>query len=168
MLDFRRPLLLSVAAAGLLAAPARATAPGAAGDIVFQRYLAPDNAQGSIFTIAPSGTGERQVTASPLGLTDRFPDFGPHSERIAFQRCGDTCQVMSVKRDGTDLRALTPLCPPGVFPPACTDDAYPAYSPNGKRIAFQRISGNVDPDTGQPEHVAIWLMQSSGQAPRPV
>jgi TolB protein len=168
MLRFRRLLPLSLASAGLLAAPAHATAPGANGDIAFQRYLAPDNAQGSIFTIAPDGTSEHQVTASPPGLTDRFPDFGPHSERIAFQRCGDTCQVMSVKRDGSDLRALTALCPPGVFPPACTDNAYADYSPNGKRIAFQRISGNSDPQTGQPEHVAIWFMQSSGQAPRPV
>jgi TolB protein len=154
---------------GVLASAARATAPGVAGDIVFQRYLGPDNSQGSIFTIRPNGTGERQVTSSPPGMTDRFPDFGPHSERIAFQRCGEFfCQVMSVNRDGTDLRALTPGCAPGQFPPACTDDSYAAISPNGKRIAFVRVSGNIDEETGQPDHIAIWFMQSSGQAPRAV
>ena len=153
---------------GVLASAAGATAPGVAGDIVFQRYLAPENTQGSIFTIRPDGTGEHQVTTSPPGFTDRFPDFGPHSEFIAFQRCADTCQVMSVNRDGTGLRALTAMCDPGQFPPDCTDDSYAAISPNGKRIAFVRISGNFDPETGQPEHVAIWFMQSSGQAPRAV
>jgi Tol biopolymer transport system component len=159
-------LVTMVVTAG--AVPAQATAPGSAGDIVFQRYLAPENTQGSIFTIRPDGTGEHQVTTSPPGMTDRFPDFGPHSEFIAFQRCADTCQVMSVNAGGTNLRALTPMCPPGVFPPACTDDSYPAISPNGKRIAFVRISGNVDQETGQPDHVQIWFMQSSGQAPRAV
>lgn len=126
---------------------AQATPPGVAGNITFQRYLGPDNSQGSIYTIDPAGSGEHQVTNSPPGLTDRFPDFSPHSERIAFQRCGDTCHVMSVKADGTDLRSLTQMCPPGVFP---------------------RIWGDADPETGQPAHVQIWFMQSSGQAPRAV
>src|SRR3954454_20538942 len=85
---------------GVLASAARATAPGVAGDIVFQRYLAPENSQGSIFTIRPDGTRERQITTSPPGLTDRLPDFSPHSERIAFQRCGDVRLLMSVTPDG--------------------------------------------------------------------
>src|SRR3954468_6803137 len=113
---------------GVAATPAQATAPGVAGDIVFQRYLGPDNSQGSIFTIRPDGTRERQVTSAPAGMTDRFPDFGPHSQRIAFQRCGDFCQLMSVAADGTELRALTTMCAPGQMPPACTDNSYPAYS----------------------------------------
>ena len=48
-----------VAVFGVLASAAGATAPGVAGDIVFQRYLGPDNSQGSIYTISPDGTGER-------------------------------------------------------------------------------------------------------------
>src|SRR4029453_9973719 len=108
----------------VLASAAHATAPGVAGDIVFQRYLAPENTQGSIFTIAADGSGERQVTTSPPGMTDRFPDFGPHSEGIAFHPCGGFgCQVMRVNRDGRNLRALTAVCAPGQFPPACTDNA---------------------------------------------
>ena len=102
----------------VLTTAAQATAPGVSGDIVFQRYLGPDNSQGSIFTIRPDGTREHQVTTSPPGMTDRFPDFGPHSEFIAFQRCADFCQVMSVNRDGTNLRALTQMCAPGQIPPA--------------------------------------------------
>ncbi len=149
-------------------AAAQATAPGDAGAIAFQRYLGPDNSQGSIFMISPDGTGERQLTSSPPGLTDRFPDVGPHSERIAFQRCGDFCHVMTVKADGTGLQALTTMCAPGQIPPACTDDSYPAYSPNGQHIAFVRVSGHLDEETGQPDHVAIWLMHRSGKAPRVV
>src|SRR4051812_24822643 len=172
MFKSRRPhwvlWLIALTPAGILAAPAQATAPGVAGDIAFQRYLGPDNSQGSIFTIRPDGTRERQVTSAPAGMTDRFPDFGPHSQRIAFQRCGDFCQLMTVKADGTDLQALTPLCAAGQFPPACTDNSYPAYSPNGERIAFVRLSGHFDDQTGQPDHIAIWFMTRAGNAPRAV
>jgi TolB protein len=152
----------------VFASAARATAPGVPGDIAFQRYLGPDNSQGSIYTIRPNGTGERQVTSSPPGLTDRFPDFGPHSSRIAFQRCADFCQVMTVKADGTDLEALTTLCASGQAPPDCTDNFYPAFSPKPVRIAFVRIFGNMDEETGQIDHVAIWVMGPQGQSPRAV
>ena len=152
----------------VLASSAQATAPGVAGDIVFQRYLGPDNSQGSIYTIRADGTGERQVTSTPPGLTDRFPDFGPRSRSIAFQRCADFCQVMTVKPDGTDLRALTPMCAAGQEPPECTDNAYPAFSPDGRRIAFARLFGRIDPETGQPDHIGIWLMGRDGSAPRAV
>jgi TolB protein len=172
MFKSRRPhwvlWLISLASAGILAAPAQATAPGVAGDIAFQRYLGPDNSQGSIYTTRPDGTGERQVTLSPPGMTDRFPDFGPHSKRIAFQRCADFCQVMTVKADGTGLQALTTMCAAGQIPPACTYNFYPAYSPNGQHIAFVRVSGHLDEETGQPDHIAIWLMHRSGNAPRAV
>src|SRR4051794_18986839 len=152
----------------VFAGAAHATAPGVAGNIVFQRYLGPDNSQGSIYTIRADGTHERQVTSSPPGMTDRFPDFGPHSQRIALQRCADSCQVMTVTADGTDLQALTPLCAAGQIPPACTDNFNPAYSPNGERIAFTRVFGRIDEATGQPDHVAIWFMQRAGNAPRAV
>ena len=153
---------------GVLASAARATAPGVPGDIVFQRYLGPDNSQGSIFTIRPNGTGERQVTASPPGMTDRFPDFGPHSEQIAFQRCTDFCQVMTVRADGTELRALTTMCAPGQTPPDCTDNFYPAFSPNGSRIAFVRAFGHIDAETGRIDNVGIWVMSRKGTSPRAV
>ena len=153
---------------GVLASAARATAPGVPGDIVFQRYLGPDNSQGSIFTIHPDGTGERQVTSSPPGMTDRFPDFGPHSKQIVFQRCADFCQVMTVMADGTDLQALTTMCAPGQIPPDCTDNFYPAFSPNGGRIAFVRAFGSIDEETGQIDHVGIWVMGRKGTAPRAV
>lgn len=152
---------------GVLTSAAQATAPGVPGDIAFQRYLGPGNSQGSIYLIHPDGTGERQVTSPPLGFTDRFPDLSPHSERIAFERCGDFCHVMSVKADGTDLQSLTRMCGPGEIPPACTEDFFPAWSPNGQHLVFVRASGHVDEETG-PDHVAIWIMHRSGQAPRGV
>ena len=32
------------------------------------------------------------------------------------------------------------MCAPSQIPPACTDNSYPAYSPNGNRVAFVRVA----------------------------
>ena len=66
-----------VAVFGVLASAARATALGVPGDIVFQRYLGPDNSQGAIYTISPDGTGERQVTSSPPRHDRPVPGLRP-------------------------------------------------------------------------------------------
>jgi TolB protein len=71
-------LLLGVVAGAALAAP-----PADNGSIAFRRYLGPERTKGAIFTIAPDGTGERQVSRPPRGLSDDFPEFAPDGSFIA-------------------------------------------------------------------------------------
>jgi TolB protein len=140
-------LLLAV-----LAETASATAPG--------RYLGPDRTMGALYTIAPLGVGERQLTTPPAGASDDFPDWAADGSRVAFQRCSDFCQVMTV-RPGSQPVAITPGCPPGSAPPACTDDSYPAFSPDAKQIAFTRGSGTID-ENGI-DDVSIWTARADGR-----
>ena len=149
----------------VLAETASATAPGRNGPIVFRRYLGPDRTMGALYTIAPLGFGERQLTAPPAGSSDDFPDWAADGSRVAFQRCTDFCQVMTV-RPGSQPVAITPGCPPGSAPPACTDDFHPAFSPDVKRIAFTRASGKLD-ENGI-DHEQIFIMRADGSHARRV
>jgi Tol biopolymer transport system component len=165
----RRVGIFTLAATSLavtvLAAPAAATPPGENGDIAFRRYLGPDRTMGAIIAIAPDGTRERQLTTPPDGHGDDVPDWAPDGSRVAFHRCADVCQILTVRPDGTELTPLSPSCPPGVLPPACTDNFDPAFSPDGKRLAFARASGEIDAN-GAIEHVEIWIMRADGSHPR--
>ena len=51
-----------------------------------------------------------------------------------------------MRADGTGLRRLTPYCRSGRGIPKCrADDGWPAWSPDGKHIAFQRLAGRLRP-----------------------
>ena len=133
----RRAILVVAASitviGGLCASPAGATAPGKNGDIVFRRFVAD---VGTLFTIKPDGTGERQVLTPPEGSTDDFPDFASDGSLIAFERCAELCHVMVVRPDGSGLRQVG------------TDggNANAALSPNVRRVAFTRYSGPIRDD----------------------
>jgi hypothetical protein len=126
-------LIPSVLACAVLAQSASATAPGRNGRIAFKRYLGPDRSSGAVFTIAPGGWGERQLTSPPVGASDDFPDNASDGSFVAFQRCVDLCQIFTVPTHGGAPVALTPACPPGGFFPECTDSAGPAISPDTGR-----------------------------------
>jgi Tol biopolymer transport system component len=153
--------LAALLALGAAADTAHATAPGRNGLITFRRYLDPDRSVGAIFTIAPDGSGERQATSPPAGYTDAFPDYAADGSLIAFGRCNpDLCRVYTVRPDGSHLRALTSTCPPGELPPACTDNEYPAVSPDVRQVAFRHSFGKIVDD--QIDHVGIYRMRIGG------
>jgi TolB protein len=157
----------AVACALLLVAggAALATPPADNGSIAFRRYLGPERTQGAIFTIAPDETGERRVTRAPRGFSDDFPDFAFDGSFIAFERCGDTCRIFTVRPDGSRLRQVGPGCRRG-SPPRCTDSAYPAISPDGRRIAFTHAFGRVVNDFIA--HAGIYVMRRDGSRMRRV
>jgi Tol biopolymer transport system component len=148
------------ALSGTTTTTAHATPPGHDGPIVFRRYLGPDRTNGAIFTIAPNGARERQLTHPSAQFSDDFPDFAADSRFVAFQRCGETCRIFTVRSDGSGLRSIGRGCRTGQQPPACSDNSYPAISPDGRWIAFVRAFGEIRDD--QIDHVGIYIMRRDG------
>ena len=140
--------------------PAPATPAGKNGQIAFRRYLGPNRTRGAIFIASPDGTGERQLTTPPAKASDDFPDVAPDGRWVAFQRCRAACGVYVVNTDGSGLRRVDHGCTGDRLPPGCTDDSYPAISPDGTEIAFARAFGRIRHD--QIDHVGIYRMHLDG------
>jgi TolB protein len=132
----------ALVAAGLAASFSRATPPGKDGRIAFQRYELHDAPYAAHIVVANSdGTGQRTLTHASRGNVDGAPDWAPDGSRIAFERCGPrVCSIDTVSPTGRDLRRLSPGCP-RTRPRLCKNDHEPAYSPDGRRIAFWRGNG---------------------------
>lgn len=167
----RRRGVAGVVAVALIAAgagSALATAPGENGSIAFRRYLGPDRTNGAIFTIAPDGTAERQLTRPPAALSDDFPDMASDGSFVAFQRCGQACSIHTVRSDGTGLRRVgaRQYCTKHRAGLVCSASSYPAISPDRRQIAFVREFGRVRPDLI--DHVAIYVMRVDGSHARQV
>jgi TolB protein len=166
-------LMFVIAGMTISAVPAHATFSGENGRIAFRRFLNEERTWGAVFTVRPNGSGERQVTHPPQGYVDRNPDVSPDGRRIAFERedvdCGPSCsydEVFVVNANGTHLTQLTNN-PPGV---GCRTGGFcngsPAWSPDGRQIAFTRGSGPVVNDLI--ENVGIYVMTADGSDVRQV
>ena len=144
-------VLLVLAAAlvlGTLATSSRATRPGANGRIVFERLRFQNTLRGELFVMNADGTSVGKITHPPNGTEDTNPDWSPDGSRIVFSRAPSTGahSIWTVRPDGAGLRRLTPYCRPGAGIPKCAaDDGWPAWSPDGNHIAFQRLSGALRP-----------------------
>jgi Tol biopolymer transport system component len=141
-------------------APAPATPPGHNGQIAFRRYLGPNRTLGAIFIAAPDGTGEHQLTTPPAKGSDDYPDVSPDGSFIAFQRCRLTCGIYTVRADGTAPRRVDDGCTGNRTPPRCSDNSYPAISPDGTQIAFNRAFGRADSDGI--DHSGIYRIRVDG------
>jgi Tol biopolymer transport system component len=79
----------------------------------------------------------------------RAPAFSPGGNRVVFEGCSDRsrCALFTIKTDGTRRRRLTP------FARGTEDISNPAFSPNGRMIAFDWFrSGACD----------IYVMRADG------
>jgi len=134
------------------------------GLIVFRRYLDLEGTRSAIFTMYPNGSHIRQITNPPEGWGDLFPAWSPDGTKVAFHRgchsglfrrpthCkGSRILVVDVNTGVT--RSVTHCIPdvgwtkensPPSSAPYCVGDSQPAFSPDGKSIAFRRTIGPKD------------------------
>jgi Tol biopolymer transport system component len=142
-------VVAGVVMSAVTASPAAATTPGRNGLIAFTSSTA-SGAQ--LFTVRQDGTHLRQITHVAGDAV--HVDWSPDGRRIAFTVGTDTASRIAVARgDGSGLLFLPQ--PAGVF------DDEPSFTPDGKRIFFERFTVATNDD-------AIWSMRSDGRDQRRV
>jgi TolB protein len=166
----RRPatslaLLVAGLAAAVVALPATATAPGKDGQIAFKRYVDSTGSTSAIFVVGRNGGGARQVTYPAQDVRDDQPDWSPDGSKIVFERCDMRCEVWTVSANGADATRIGPDCLQSI-PPDCETRINPAFSPDGRRIAFGRASGEFNGRTS--EHLEVDTMNTDGSDVRTV
>lgn len=113
-----------------------------------------------IWTMGRRGEDQHQVTH--LGGSALFPDYSPDGTRLAFggHGSGTTSDEIYVvdAADGSGAKALTSCAG---FGPGCFND-YPAWSPDGTKIAF--IHADDTDAGGSPVNEQVWVMTADGSA----
>jgi TolB protein len=113
---------------------------------------------GEIYVMRADGTKERRLTHGPALAANGGPSFSPDGEKIAFHGAPEDdfagFEIYVMRVDGTDLRRLTKDTANDPSPP---DDRFPAFSPNGKKIAF-----SSDRDYENVYKAAIYVMRADG------
>lgn len=145
-------LLVATLAIGVAAGPAAATYPGPNGRITFSRE--DDNGIHQIWTSNPDMTHQVQLTTDGAS----FAAWSPDATRIAYQRGNDPDptddqeiqNIFTMRADGSDVRQITP---------SIGDSEKPAWSPDGRWLAFSTDAGNY------PDGQGIYLIPSDGSGP---
>src|SRR5829696_107927 len=147
------------------------------GQIVFRRWLDPDQTKGALFTMNPDGSHIRQITHPPKGWRDDSPVWSPDGTMVAFyrQRIDEMMSRIMVFNTKTgDVREVTHCGPDQGWtkehpPPSsghyCVADFDPAFSPDGDSLAFRRIIG---PDKHCCRIEGIWIIGLDGSNPHQV
>jgi TolB protein len=152
------PVMMLASTVLLTALPAHATAPGSEGPIAFVRFYNAQHTRGDIFTVRSDGTGERQVTHSARNRLATQPDWSPNGRWIEYQLSQhgdlDDSRLYRIGPDGRHRTFIDASCQA-----PCQSDGFAQWSPQGKRIAFQRQLG---PASGQIHLFAIYVMRADG------
>jgi eukaryotic-like serine/threonine-protein kinase len=87
--------------------------------------------EGNVYVARSDGSGLRQLTGGAERI-DRMPRWSPDGQWIAFHSIRGRDQYLwKIRPDGSDLQQLSPLA----------DAIYPAWSPDGARIAILMAAG---------------------------
>lgn len=116
-----------------------------------------------IYTTRLDGGGFRRLSPRCVGqcLADNFPVYTRSGAKIVFERAfgpivndnASAVGILTMNADGSGMKQLTQK-----KRPTSTEDHMPTWSPDGRRIAFQRINTTASP-RGQS---AIYVMNANG------
>ena len=151
-----------------------ATTSGTADTIAFRRFTDATHTSSQIVTAKLDGSQEKVLTTPGARGIDGFPSWSPDGSRLAFARslqrpdCGPSCFEKEIYVVGATGGPATQLThgPGGVLctnqvPEACSGD--PAWSPDGKQIAFSRT---VTTPNQPAEQTGIWTVNADGSGER--
>ncbi|MER7585837.1 hypothetical protein [Kitasatospora sp. NPDC097691] len=151
------------AAAG---APAASSAHN--GLIVSRAYTDASRSTSAIVTLAPDGSGQHQITQPPDHARDDRPDWSPDGATIAFDRTdpqSGAARLWTVATSGESAHQISQLCDSSSGGTDCAneDERAPAFSPDGKQLAFSRSWGAQDPaDKTRSQYSDLYLMSPEG------
>ncbi|MFE4520132.1 TolB family protein [Kitasatospora sp. NPDC056783] len=136
------------------------------GLIVSRAYTDPSRTTSAIVTLLPDGTGQHQVTQPPARARDDRPDWSPDGSTIAFDRTDPqtgSARLWTVPTGGGTEHQVDRLCDGGTTDCANEDERSPAFSPDGRQIAFSRSWGTLDPSGNhQIQYSDLYLMSPTG------
>lgn len=165
--DGSRRLLRSVAAEGAVPAPVagggNAVRPQVRSDgqaIVYTFHPPDPQATPQLMLLELPGAVVTRLSTD-AAIVEREPVYAPDGRHIAFVSARDEpggADIFVAGLDGRQLGHATNLTPPGA--PRVVLDVTPAWSPDGRRIAFSSARANgVN---------AIWVMNADGSGLRPL
>lgn len=157
----------AVSAPGAAAAGAPAGQAVAAhnGLIVGRVFLDSDRLSSALFTVAPDGSAERRITEPPAGARDDHPDWSPDGTTVAFDRTsedGTTTRLWTVTATGENAHQIGQLCETGAADCLNESESSPAFSPDGKLLAFSRSWGATDQSPDRPQFSDLYVMSPDG------
>jgi Tol biopolymer transport system component len=132
------------------------------GQIAVRRWFDPDVTKDAIFTMNPDGSHVSQITHPPKGHIDDTPVWSPDGTKVAFYRKAlddSSSWIMVVNPDTGDARKVTQCTAP------CDGGSEPAFSPDGRSLAYKRIIG---PDTPSGAVGGIFIVGLDGSNPHQV
>ncbi|GHE28089.1 hypothetical protein GCM10018781_80640 [Kitasatospora indigofera] len=146
------------------AAPAAPAVPAHNGLIATRVFLDPGRTTGAIFTVAPDGSGKQQITQPSADSVDDHPDWSPDGRTIAFDRrtAAGKARLWTIGATGGEPRQVPQICQDEA--PDCLneDESTPAFSPDGKLIAFSRAWGALDDQQNQIQYSDLFVMNADG------
>jgi len=147
-------ILAGLLVAVLLPALSQASRSGGNGKIAFSAHV---HGISQVFTVKPNGTRLRQVTHGAVPAGDNGLAWSPDGRTLlyALDSPDGIGRIVRSSADGSGAAVISPPCTG-----TCLGDSDPTYSPDGKRIAFERAFGPIVNDNAS--DVGIFTMNADG------